>query len=326
MRILVPVNSADEMTLFNPEVFETEFFCGYMPSWWKERFNVSGAERRGVLPAPINNRNAESANVSDPGVLERMIETADRYQTDLFLAINAKHYPGFLYSALEKYIDEVSELGIRKVIACDEGLMHLLSRRHPEITVSVSCLNQVTNTWSALRMLKKGNVERIVFPRHMTSEEMCSIASAVPEMDFEFFIFSNKCPYDDGYCRGVHEFVPICKDRFQARFLGLDPRRSNNAFESFVTYSSVEDRYEEYGFKSPNFSCAACLLPAVSEQSNIVSAKIAFRGHSAAKKLWQVELAHNLIASKAGFDQIKGFVCSAYGADSLCDTGTACMC
>lgn len=326
MRVLVPVNSSAEMMALNPFEYNTEFYCGYMPSWWLERYGSSGSLKRGTLSSPINNRNGAATNVVRADELKEMVAMANRFKTSLFLAINAKHYPGFLYSDLEEYIYEIHDLGIRKVIVCDEGLMQFLSGHYPDIKISVSCLNQVTNTWSARRMLNKGNIERVVFPRHMASHEIVSIASAVPEIDFEFFIFSNKCVYDDGHCRGIHEFTPICQDRLKARHPIWDADRGRQAYESFVEYCSLEEDYESKGIRCPNFSCAACLLPRIEGQSNVVSAKIAFRGHDLEKRLWMVRLARCLLDSKKDSYAIQHLVCSTYGAARLCESGMACMC
>jgi len=63
MKILTPIMSSDDIDILNPTVYGTEFFCGYLPGWWNERF--CSREDSQVLSTPINNRNGKGANVTD---------------------------------------------------------------------------------------------------------------------------------------------------------------------------------------------------------------------------------------------------------------------
>lgn len=148
----------------------------------------------------------------------KSLKKSKEYNTDVFLVLNAKYYPNYVYESVSKYIEEVLEAGITRMIVSDIGMINFLSINYPTVKISVSCLNQVTNKYSVEFYKSFANVDRIVFPRHMSSQEIASIATEVNGLEYEYFIFSNKCLYDDGYCRGIHEFTPICKDLFYSDF------------------------------------------------------------------------------------------------------------
>ena len=63
-------------------------------------------------------------------------------------------------------------------------MISYLNDNYPDIKVSVSCLNQVTNKMAVHFYANFQNVERIVFPRHMSSSEIISIASSFPNIQF----------------------------------------------------------------------------------------------------------------------------------------------
>lgn len=334
MRILVPITCSKEIDILNPDKFHTEFFCGYMPQWWVDRYNQSSSASN--ISVPLNNRNSKNANVRSREELVRIIRKAKSFHTDVFLALNAKHYPDEAYDCIKLYIDEVISLGVTRMIVCDIGMIRFLRSYYPQIKVSVSCLNQVTNKPAVDFYRRIGNVDRIVFPRHMSSKEIENIARAEEEISFEYFIFSNKCLYDDGYCRGIHEFTPICKDLFFADFY-------SRAFVPVSDYEKTELRKAEHSFSewtrnellcqqrniyTPNFACSACSLIKLSKLPNIESVKISIRGHGTEELLHQVTMAHQaIILAKNGADRsvVQNAIAKLYGKESLCREGTSCM-
>ena len=180
------------------------------------------------------------------------------------------------------------------------------------------------------------NVERIVFPRHMSSSEIISIASSFPNIQFEYFIFSNRCLYDDGYCRGIHEFTPICKDLFYSEYYSRNGLFLNDqdiqSFRSsefeFKDWTRNEIMVNEKKYCTASFACTACSLIKTYQIPNIVSLKISIRGHDINERLRQVQIAHNVIRcveQQMPLNKIQETVSHLYGKDTLCSIGMSCM-
>lgn len=329
---------AEDIDILSPDKYNTEFFCGYLPAWWIDAYNGSLAySLLGNLSTPVNNRNGKDANITSENELREIISKTKKYGTNLFLVINAKYYPEYVYPALRKYIEEVISMGITRVIVSDLGLVQYLLENYPSIKVSISCLSQVTNKLAVKFYMQFDNVDRIVFPRHMSAVEMIDIVNEYSDMEFEYFIFSNKCLYDDGYCRGVHEFTPICKDNYFIDYYSKIPGklisdntnillRENEYY--FREWTRNEVQFEQKGYCTAGFGCMACSLTQTDRYKNIVSVKISIRGHNVQERLKQVQMAYNVLKSvdlNSGIDGIKHIVSSNYGKENLCRDGKSCM-
>lgn len=337
MKILCPIMAAADVEVLDPDKYGTEFFCGYLPHWWIEKYNDSDAYRLFQnLSTPINNRNGAGANILSYSELCETVEKCHQKRTRLFLAVNAKYYPDYVYDDLRRYLSEIYTAGIRNLIVCDIGLISLLSREYPDMKVSVSCLNQATNSHSVAFYTNFPVVDRIVFPRHMSSSEIQHIACMFPQTEFEYFIFSNKCLYDDGYCRGIHEFTPICKDLFYCEFYSLNGTpleywKGNNLLlkdQEFRQWTRNESRLDLSGYCTASFACTACSLLSLIGIQNIKAVKLSIRGHSVSERLRQVSMAREAITYvEMGGDRqgLQKLVSSLYGKDSLCSLGTSCM-
>lgn len=335
MKILTPIMSAADIDILNPQLYNTEFFCGYLPQWWISEYNAP-QDTEGNLATPINNRNGRNSNVTTIEELAEIVKKSKEYNTDVFLVLNAKYYPNYVYESVSKYIEEVLEAGITRMIVSDIGMINFLSINYPTVKISVSCLNQVTNKYSVEFYKSFANVDRIVFPRHMSSQEIASIATEVNGLEYEYFIFSNKCLYDDGYCRGIHEFTPICKDLFYADFYTkngnkietVERRKLAYLEHEFADWTRSELICEGSDFCTPNFACCACSLVKLSQISNITSVKLSIRGHNIQERLRQVKMANEVISETskgATINDIKQIISRLYGKESLCEDGTSCM-
>ncbi len=337
IKILTPIISSSDIDILNPNVYNTEFFCGYLPNWWIEAYNESNAySMQGNLSTPINNRNGKGANVTTLTELKEIVRKTKFYSTNVFLVLNAKYYPEYVYSNMKKYIDEVVSADIIRMIVCDIGMIDYLQKNYPQIKVSVSCLNQVTNTMAVKFYTNYSIVDRIVFPRHMSTEEISKIVQAFPDVEFEYFIFSNKCLYDDGYCRGIHEFTPICKDLYFTEYYSKDGLIISDSIverlrREEITYREWTRNETEVGKKNyctASFGCTACSLFQLRKFKNITAVKMSIRGHAVKERLRQVKIAHEVLQHlECGDDMqvIKHIVSSMYGKENLCDTGMACI-
>lgn len=337
MKILCPIMASADIDILTPEQYGTEFFCGYLPEWWIKKYNDSDAYRLFQnLSTPINNRNGAGANILRIDELQSAVSKCRKRNTRLFLVVNAKYYPEYVYEDLHRYLAEVYDAGVRDMIICDMGLIDYVSRVFPNVKIAVSCLNQITNSQAVEFYTRFSGVERIVFPRHMSSEEIQTIAQHFPKLQFEYFIFSNKCLYDDGYCRGVHEFTPICKDLYYGEYYhcgGIpvsDEQKDillRNEHE-FRLWTRNESRIDLSGYCTGSFGCMACALLTLKDVPNITSVKLSIRGHSVEERLRQVKMARAVIScveNGGDYQQIQSIVSKLYGKDTMCKTGMSCI-
>lgn len=337
IKILTPIMSSSDISVLNPNEYNTEFFCGYLPDWWVRTFNESSAYNiQGSLSVPINNRNDKDANVTALTELKKIVSETYSYDTDVFLVLNAKYYPEYVYSSIRRYLDEVISAGITRMIVCDIGMIDYLEKNYPQIKVSVSCLNQASNAMAIKFYTNYSNVDRIVFPRHMSAREIAKIVEEVPNVEYEYFIFSNKCLYDDGYCRGLHAFTPICKDIYFTEYFSKDRsiigdsvvKRLRNEEFIYREWTRNETEADKKGYCTANFGCTACSLIKLCKFKNIVSVKISIRGHGVEERLRQVKMAYEVLQyleHGEEMQEIKHIVSNMYGKENLCDTGMACI-
>lgn len=335
MKILTPIMSPNDIDVLNPNVYNTEFFFGYIPEWWINKYSKSYAfTENNVLSTPINNRNDIKANTTSINDVKKIITKAKRYNTNAFLVLNAKYYPEYIYEDLIKYLDEISSAGVTNIIASDIGLISLIENNYPNIKVAVSCLNQITNSKAVEFYLKFKNVNRIVFPRHMTVLEIKEIASKFPNTEFEFFIFSNKCLYDDGYCRSIHAFTPFCKDLFYNDFFynesvieGKKQIQYQNHANDFFNWTRNLISSCDTQYCTNSFACSACSLKELIVIPNIVSVKLSIRGHLVDERKKQTIMANEAIKFAQNGDLIglQNAICRCFGKEDLCSSGDHCM-
>lgn len=332
MNILAPINSADEILTLSEEG-NTEFFCGYIPTWWISKYcNKELVSIKGLMTFPINNRYEITSSFHQIDELRAAVKAARMKKSKLFLVINFKYYPEYLYSDLRKYLNGVIESGIERVIICDLGLLKLINDCYPKLKVSISCLDQVTNS-KAVEFYKSFKVvDRIVFPRHMATKEIVQIAMAYPSMEFEYFIFSNKCFYDDGHCRAIHEYTPICREDFIYSVFSSEGRplmieRFNEAVEDFKNWSPVNESIYSEEYRWGNICCSACSLYNTVKIPNIKAVKLSIRGKSLEQRKAQIKMAKKMISEAengASIEILKNTMCSLMNM-RICDSGKHCI-
>lgn len=109
------------------------------------------------------------------------------------------------YEELNAYIQEVHNVGIRHLIVSGLGLMKFLSDNYPDMKLSISCLNEIYNS-ASVDFYRQFKPERIVFPRHINIRDVDLIVNECKDINFEEFVLSDKCIYNDGNCRCFHDW------------------------------------------------------------------------------------------------------------------------
>ncbi len=99
---------------------------------------------------------------------------------------------------LPAYLETISEAGADAVIVSDPGMIDLIRRLHPDLSVHLSTQANTTN-WAAARFWEKLGVDRIVLARELTLAEIRQIREKV-QLELEIFVHGAMCISYSGRC------------------------------------------------------------------------------------------------------------------------------
>ncbi|MBE6367152.1 MAG: U32 family peptidase [Lentisphaerae bacterium] len=133
--------------------------------------------------------------------LERLLEFAHNHNRKVYVTLNtliAESELPELFSALA----ELSKLPVDAVIVQDLGVLFLLRRYFPHITVHASTQMNVHNS-CGVKALELLGVKRVILERQITGEELSSIASR-SNVELEVFVHGSLCISLSGRCLLSH--------------------------------------------------------------------------------------------------------------------------
>ena len=335
MKILSPIDHTEELEpLYRAGAGEV--YCGYVPAYWTEAFNHALGGELEFYQVGINKRDVRNCNLTSLEDLKLLCEGCRQLGMELFLTVNAAFYPAMAYELLDRYLHDVTAAGVENVIVNDLGMMQWMKERFPSLKLTVSCLTQTTNSY-AVNYYRQFAVRRIVFPRHMTIGEITETAAQHPDLEFEYFLLSDKCIYDDGFCRCQHDLGTFCLDSFQKGYY----RKGNGDLSqeeiykleqndaAFTTWSNKKQQGYKGNRTFYNLGCSVCSLVECLKYPNINSLKIVGRGKPVEIKCKLVETAEKAIAlgeSGAGVSDLRLFMRREYpGNTEMCTTNLHCI-
>lgn len=330
MNILTPFSSIEQMRDLI-SVGATELFCGYFPSELINQFNSD--DQLPFLTIPLNKRANISANLTSIDELKKAVRIADEKKVKLFVAINSLSYPDVLWQYLEEYIHTIEAIGIKHCIISDIGLMEYLST-NSKLKITVSCLNNVFNTYQ-VQFYKQFHVERIVFPRHIPINTMIQICNENPDMDFEYFILSDKCIYDDGNCHCNHMIGTFCGDVWNSEYysrkwndLSDDEQTQLRSNEyTFMRWAKSIDVANKSQHRWKSIGCSICSLASTLCIPNIVSLKVVGRGYGINGLKHLITATNNAISIAKGRNirSLQKYAKTVFENPQMCETNHFCI-
>lgn len=284
MQLLLPIRSIDQVRNYLDAGIR-EFYCGYISKDWINHFNKKHESQWVTLQVSTNRRDYLTSNYIDLEELKKSAELCKKFGASLFITLNAAFYPEMAYDHLEKWLCEIEYAGITHIIISDIGVMNYVFKYHSHLKITVSCENQVLNKY-AVSFYKRFNPERIVFPRHITVEEMGEIMKKFPHIEFESFLLSSRCIFDDGNCRCIHDIEPICNEAWIMKFYrsdGIDITTSENrelkiANQDFIDWTHGIEQSKYHGFGCGKILCSICSVYSLAKYPNFSSLKVVGRG------------------------------------------------
>lgn len=182
-----------------------ELFAGFVPFDWLEKYgNITPLNRREVLMHSL-----QFDTMDEMRLLARMV---DAYGAPVSLTFNSIAYLPEQYPMIGDMLGELGELGFRDWILADPALMLYLKRQgiggRIHLSGEAGCFNP-----DALRFFDRFGVDRYIFPRKITPEEMAACISALPGCEYEAFILNERCHFSGAFCSSLHcdELEHICQ-------------------------------------------------------------------------------------------------------------------
>jgi len=336
MNILAPIDNSGEIPVLC-KMGANEFFCGYIPEQWLEKYSKShccdGKWRE--FQISLNKRENMSQNVSSLDILRRMVLEAERFNASLFLTLNATSYPSEAYPDLDQYVHDVLSVGIHGLIVTDIGLVKFIRANYLKAKLILSTCQLVTNCYSN-RFFEKMGIQRITFPRNISLPEMVRITKSIPNMEYECFIIDGKCIYEDSNCRTIHNAGMFCIDQWDYQYYRADGAEyncdeMNRLLGNEATFRKWSKGYPSWDTRIHGWSnarCGICALPTLLNHSNITSLKIAGRGCTLAEKCAMVQFVRRAIrkVQNGGTEkELEDYGKSAFHIPEMCDNKSRCF-
>lgn len=271
MKIITPLTSPED---YLPLIAEgaDEFYCGYTPrEWLRTNKNIH----------PLNRReNIVGFNMTSFASLELLGRYMETYKVPISITLNSHYYSTKDYQFLESYIRELMAMGMDSFIVADIALICYLRDRgiHCRLTLSGDA---ILPNHQSLDFLRQFDLERIIFPRMYTIEDMANCITGNEQYSFEAFLLNSFCYYDSCMCNGLHcdEFPPSCMIPYNVKKQnsGID-RHIDNYYRLLVTNKmrktqSLSARNDGLG----SSGCGLCMIMRMLE-IGIDSFKIVGRG------------------------------------------------
>ncbi len=225
-----------------------EFFAGYVPVAWYNRFGWE---------VSINRReNGPVYQFTQFHQIAAAVRAVHAAGARIHLTINAHDYDQERAEITRETLEDLETLEPDSYIVADPAMMAAMRswgiRRPLHLSTGAGCFNPETVRWYHDFV----EFERVVIPRKMTLREMPEFIRALDDLalDFEVMIIGPRCFYNDEYCFTLHtgnlpnfcnhlgnnphvlkRFPPTWKQDIAALCeAGEDPLRPGSALDRFV--------------------------------------------------------------------------------------------
>lgn len=262
-----------------------EFFCGYVPYEWTEKYGT-------VLP--LNRREVLFYNVQLGAFSELKIlsKLKEQYEKPVHLTFNSLYYIPEQYALIKDIIVQCMNLGFQSFIIADPALILYLREQNVNCEIHLSGENGEVNS-QMLKFFTPMDLKRIIFHRKNTLEDMRRIISAereteeknLPEnrkeMEFEAFILNEMCHFTGAYCNSLHcdELGHLCRVPYKTGMIREDDVKK--AYEVFPGKKEAEDielLLDEDGYFCGSSGCGLCALYELQE-AGVTHLKLVGRGN-----------------------------------------------
>ncbi len=277
MKIVAGLGSIDEYETF-VKAGADEFFCGYVPFSWAEKYGVIH---------PLNRRevlfyNVQIGSMSELQILKKMV---DYYGKPVKLTFNSIYYTGEQYPVIAEIIIQCMAAGFENFIIADPALMLYLRQQKINCGIHLSGETAEVNRGMLEQMLPFG-IRRVIFHRKNSLEDMQScIKEAGFPHEYEAFILNELCHFSGAFCNSLHcdELTHLCRVPYE---LGnLHKKEETDAAQKDVAETDrIQGKegkglpLDEDGYLTGSTGCGLCALYRM-KQVGITHLKLVGRGN-----------------------------------------------
>lgn len=277
MKIVAGLGSIDEYETF-VKAGADEFFCGYVPFSWAEKYGVIH---------PLNRRevlfyNVQIGSMSELQILKKMV---DYYGKPVELTFNSIYYTGEQYPVIAEIITQCMAAGFENFIIADPALMLYLRQQKINCGIHLSGETAEVNRGMLEQMLPFG-IRRVIFHRKNSLEDM---QSCIKEADFpheyEAFILNELCHFSGAFCNSLHcdELTHLCRVPYELGNLhkkeGTDAAQKDVAETDRIQGKEGKGLpLDEDGYLTGSTGCGLCALYRM-KQVGITHLKLVGRGN-----------------------------------------------
>ena len=277
MKIVAGLGSIDEYETF-VKAGADEFFCGYVPFSWAEKYGVIH---------PLNRRevlfyNVQIGSMSELQILKKMV---DYYGKPVTLTFNSIYYTGEQYPVIAEIITQCMAAGFENFIIADPALMLYLRQQKINCGIHLSGETAEVNRGMLEQMLPFG-IRRVIFHRKNSLEDMQScIKEAGFPHEYEAFILNELCHFSGAFCNSLHcdELTHLCRVPYE---LGnLHKKEETDAAQKDVAETDrIQGKegkglpLDEDGYLTGSTGCGLCALYRM-KQVGITHLKLVGRGN-----------------------------------------------
>lgn len=277
MKIVAGLGSIDEYETF-VKAGADEFFCGYVPFSWAEKYGVIH---------PLNRRevlfyNVQIGSMSELQILKKMV---DYYGKPVELTFNSIYYTGEQYPVIAEIITQCMAAGFENFIIADPALMLYLRQQKINCGIHLSGETAEVNRGMLEQMLPFG-IRRVIFHRKNSLEDMQScIKEAGFPHEYEAFILNELCHFSGAFCNSLHcdELTHLCRVPYE---LGnLHKKEETDAAQKDVAETDrIQGKegkglpLDEDGYLTGSTGCGLCALYRM-KQVGITHLKLVGRGN-----------------------------------------------
>jgi len=207
IKILSPVSRCDEVE----DVIAAgadELYCGILLDDWIKGYTVSASLNRRQEDNTILGTSPHFKSFEE---LKESVEIAHSRSVPVILTLNEHYYSKDQYPYLLSYVDKVLEAGIDAFIIGDVAFILSLRERGISTDIHISTAGTAFNS-ETVRFYQELGASRVILPRHLTIEEIESIASEVSDVVLEAFILNSRCANIDGFCTFQHGLADLFPD------------------------------------------------------------------------------------------------------------------
>lgn len=296
MKIVAGLGSIDEYETF-VKAGADEFFCGYVPFSWAEKYGVIH---------PLNRRevlfyNVQIGSMSELQILKKMV---DYYGKPVTLTFNSLYYTGEQYPVIAEIITQCMAAGFENFIIADPALMLYLRQQKINCGIHLSGETAEVNRGMLEQMLPFG-IRRVIFHRKNSLEDMqscikfvndkkinykCDMKENIEEKymfpdEYEAFILNELCHFSGAFCNSLHcdELTHLCRVPYE---LGkLHKKEETDAAQKDVAETDrIQGKegkglpLDEDGYLTGSTGCGLCALYRM-KQVGITHLKLVGRGN-----------------------------------------------